>query len=32
MAKFDFSALYDQYPMVIGQMPPVFDSHQFINL
>ena len=30
MAKFDFSFLYDQYPAIISQMPPVFDSHQFI--
>lgn len=30
MAKFDFSALYGQYPAVISQMPQVFDSHQFI--
>lgn len=30
MAKFDFSVLYDQYPAIISQMPPIFDSHQFI--
>ncbi len=30
MPKFDFSVLYDKYPEVISQMPPIFDSHQFI--
>jgi hypothetical protein len=30
MTKFDFSVLYDQYPAIISQMPPVFDSHHFI--
>lgn len=30
MAKFDFSVLYDQYPAIISQMPPIYDSHQFI--
>jgi len=30
MAKFDFSGLYGKYPALISQMPPVFDSHQFI--
>ena len=30
MAKFDFSVLFDQYPAIISQMRPVFDSHQFI--
>jgi len=30
MSKHDFSPLFDQYPAIIAQMPPVFTSHQFI--
>ena len=30
MSEHDFSALYEQYPAVITQMPTIFTSHQFI--
>ena len=30
MPKPDFTALFDQYPATIAQMPPVFRSHEFI--
>jgi len=30
MAKHDFSRLFDQYPIIIEQLPYVFTSHQFI--
>jgi hypothetical protein len=30
MPEHDFSALFDQYPAIIAQMPKTFTSHQFI--
>ena len=30
MPEHDFSALYEQYPAIIAQMPEIFDSHEFI--
>jgi len=30
MAKYDFSSLFDQYPIIIEQMPGIFTSHEFI--
>ena len=31
MPEHDFTALYEQYPAIIAQMPEVFDSHKFIR-
>ena len=30
MSRHDFTPLYDRYPAIIDEMPPVFTSHQFI--
>ena len=30
MSRHDFSALYDQYPNIIAEMPTIFKSHEFI--
>ena len=30
MGTHDFTPLFDHYPEVIAQLPPTFDSHEFI--